>query len=84
VLPTLSEGLDIELSASEAEDATLKGDSFWQVVAIVIGGVPTVLEVRFICLFMSLGSILLQGSISTNMFGPMKHHVDLRKVEVGI
>jgi hypothetical protein len=34
VLPTLSEGLEIELSDFEAEDATLKGDSMWQVVEI--------------------------------------------------
>jgi len=36
------------------------------------------------CLFMSLGRIQLQGSILTNLFGPMRHQVDLRKVEVGI
>jgi hypothetical protein len=80
----LSEGLEIELSDFEAEDATLKGDYLWQVVEIVIGGVPTVLEVRFICLFMSLGRILLEGSVSTNLFDPMRHQVDLRQVEVGI
>ena len=80
----LSEGLEIELSAFEPENATLKGDYLWQVVEIVIGGVPTVLEVRFMCLFMSRGRILLQGSVSTNLFDPMRHQVDLRKVEVGI
>jgi hypothetical protein len=69
----LSKGLEIELSDFEAEDATLKGDHLWQVVEIVIGGVPTVLEVRFMCLFMSLGRILLQGSVLTNLFGPMRH-----------
>jgi len=84
VLPTLSEGLEIELSDFEAENATLKGDYLWQVVEIVIGGVPTVLEVRFMCLFMSLGRILLQGSVSTNLFGPVRHYVDLPKVEVSI
>jgi hypothetical protein len=47
--------LDIELSDFEAEDATLKGDYLQQVVEIVIGGVPTVLEVGLMCLFMSLG-----------------------------
>ena len=52
---TLSGGLEIELSDFEAVDATLKGDYLWQVLEIVIGGVPTVLEVRFMCLFMSLG-----------------------------
>jgi len=36
------------------------------------------------CLFMSVGRILLQGSVSTNLFDPMRHQVDLRKVEVGI
>jgi len=84
VLLTLSEGLEIELSNFEADDATLKGDYLWQVVEIVIGGIPTVLEVRFMSLFMSVGRILLQGSISTNLFGPMRHQLDLRKVEVGI
>jgi hypothetical protein len=49
VLPTRSEGLEIELSDFEAENATLKGDYLRQVVEIVIGGVPTVLEVRFMC-----------------------------------
>ena len=36
------------------------------------------------CLFMSLGRILLQRSGSTNLFDPMRHQVDLVKVEVGI
>jgi hypothetical protein len=76
--------LEIELSDFAAEDATLKGDYLWQVVEIVIGGVPTVLEVRFMYLLMSFGRILLQGFVSTNLFGPMRHQVDLRKVEVGI
>ena len=65
-------------------DATLKGGYLWQVVEIVIGGIPTGLEVHFMCLVMSLGSILLQGSISTNLFKPMRHQVDRRNVEVGI
>ena len=52
--------MEIELSDFEAENATLKGDYLRQVVEIVIGGVPTVLEVCFMCLFMSLGRILLQ------------------------
>jgi len=60
----------------------LKGDYLWLVVEIVIGGAPTILEVCFMCLFMSLGSILLQGSISMNLFGPMRHQVDHRKVQV--
>jgi hypothetical protein len=80
----MSEGLEIELSDIEAEDATLKGDYLWQVVEIVIGGVPTVLEVRCLCLFISLGRLLFEGSVSTNLFDPMRHQVDLQKVEVGI
>jgi len=84
VLPTLSEGLVIQLSDFEVENATLKGDYLRQVVEFVIGGVPTVLEVRFMCMFMSLGRILLDGSVSTNLLDPMRHQVDLRKVEVGI
>jgi len=72
-LPMLSEGLDIELSDFEAENATLKGEFLWQVVAIVIGGVPTILEVGLMCLFMCLVRILLQGSVLTNLFGPMRH-----------
>ena len=84
VLPLLSEGLEIELSDFEAEDATLKGDYLWQVIETMIGGVPNVLEVHFMFLFMFLGRMLLQGSVSTNLFGPMRHQVYLRKVEVGI
>ena len=84
VLPMLSEGLDIELSDLEAENVTLKGDYLRQVVGIVIGGVPTIIEVRFMCLFMSLGRILLQGSVSTNLLDSMSHQVDLRTVEVSI
>jgi len=80
----LSEGLEIELSDFEAENATLKGDYLWQVVEIKIGGVPNVLEVHFMCSFMSLGRIQLPGSVSTNLFDPLRYPVDLRKVEVGI
>jgi hypothetical protein len=76
--------LEIELSDFEAENATLKGEYLRQVVDIVIGGVSTILEVRLICLFMSLRRILLQGSVSTNLFDPMRHQVDLWKVKVGI
>jgi len=84
VVPTLSEGLETELSGFKTENATLKGDYLWQVVEIVIGGVPTVLEVGFMWFSMSLGRILLQGCVLTNQFGPMRHLVDLRKVEVVI
>jgi hypothetical protein len=76
--------LETDLSDFEAEDATLKHVYLWQVVEIVTGGVPTGLEVRFMWLFMSLGGILLQGSISTNLLDPVRHHVDLRKAEVSI
>jgi len=75
--------LEIELSDFEAENATLQGDQLWQVVKIVIRGVQNVIEVRFMCLFMSLGTILLQGSISRNLFNPMRHQVDHWKVEIG-
>jgi len=84
VLPTLNKGLEIELSDSEAENVTLKGDWLWQVVKIVIGGVPTSLEVGFMCVSMSLGRILLQGILSTNLSGPMSDQVDLRKGAVSI
>jgi hypothetical protein len=84
VLPTLCDGLEIELSDSEAENATLKGDYLWKVVDIVIGGVPTIFEDRFMYLFTSLGRILLQGSVWTNLFDSMRHQVDLWKVEVAI
>jgi len=84
VLSTLSEGWEIELSDVEAENAMLKGDYLRQVVEIVIGGIPTVLEIRFMCLFMSLGRILLQGSVWKGLFDPVRHQVDLRKVEDGI
>jgi len=80
----LSNGLEIELSDFEAEDVTLKGDYLWQVVEIVIGGVPTILDVRFMIMFLSSGRILLQGSLSTNLFDSMAHQVDLRTGEVGI
>jgi hypothetical protein len=40
-----SQGLKSELTDFEADNAMLKGDYWWQVVLIVIGGDPTVLEV---------------------------------------
>jgi hypothetical protein len=57
VLLWLSEGLEIELCDFEAENAMLKGLYVRQVVQIVIGGVPTVLEVRFMCMVMSLARL---------------------------
>jgi hypothetical protein len=80
----VSEGLEIELSHFQAENATLEGDYLRQGVEIGIGGITTVLEIRFMCLFMSLGSIMLQSFESTNLFNPVRHQVRLRKVEVGI
>jgi hypothetical protein len=84
VLQTLSEGLEIEHSDFESENATLKADYLWKVVEIVIGGFPAILEVRFRCLFLSPSRILLQGSELTNLFDPSRHQVDLAKVVVGI
>ena len=47
VFSKLREGLDMVLSDFDAENATLKGDYLRQVVEILIGGVPTVLEICF-------------------------------------
>jgi hypothetical protein len=76
--------LEIELSDFDAENETLNADNMWQVVQIVIGGFPTILEVGLMCVFISLCRILLQESVMMNIFGPMRHEVDLHKVEVGI
>ena len=84
MLLMLSAGLDIELSDFKAKNATLKVDCLRQVVEIMIGAVPTLLEVHFMYLFMSFGRILLQGSMSVDLFEPMRGQVDLRKVQVGI
>jgi hypothetical protein len=59
VLLTLSEGLEIEICDFELANAMQKGDYLGQVVQIVIGGVPTVLEIRFMCFLVCLGKILL-------------------------
>jgi hypothetical protein len=67
VVPLLIEDLEIELSNFEAGNATLKGDDLRHVVEIVIGGVPIILVVRFMCSLLSLGRILLQVSVSTNL-----------------
>jgi hypothetical protein len=66
------------------ENATLNGDYLWQVVVSVNSGIPTVLQVRFMCLFLSVARILLQGSVSMNQFNRMRHQVDLWTVEVSI
>jgi hypothetical protein len=84
VLPMVTAGFEIEISDYEAEHAALPSRYFWQVVEIVIRGVLTVVEVGFICVFISLSRILLQFSLSTNLFGPIQHHVDIWIVQVGI
>jgi hypothetical protein len=76
--------LQLELCALEGENATVIGEYQWQVVEIVIGGVPTILEICLIFLFMTLGRGLLQGSVMVDLFDPMRHQVDLQKVDVGI
>jgi hypothetical protein len=73
----------IELSDFEAENATLNRDFLRQVFEIVIGGVPTILEVHCMCLIMSVGRIPVQGSVSTNLLDRMTHQVGLAKVGVG-
>jgi hypothetical protein len=80
----LGGGLEVELSDLEAENSTLKGEYLWYIVEIVTGGFPTILEVHCICIFMSLGRILLEGSILKNLVDPMRIQVDLRTVQVGI
>ena len=68
---TLSHGFETELSDCGAENVTLKGDYVRQVVEILNVPVPTVLEVRFVCFFMSLSKILLQVSRSMSLCEPM-------------
>jgi len=84
VLPKLSEGSRMELSDLDPVHVTLKGDYLWQVVERVIGGLPFVLQVCFMCLFMSLSRALLQWSELTNMFCPMGQQVNLWTGEVSI
>ena len=76
--------MEIELCDFEAEDVTLKGDYLPQVVEIEIGGVPTVVEVRLMCMFMTLSRIPLQGSVSMNLFDPVRHQVNPWRVDVSI
>jgi hypothetical protein len=84
VFLTLSEGFKIELPDHELENATLNGNHPRQVVEIVIECVPTVLQIHFMGLFMSLGRILLESFIVTNLFDPVRHQVDHQTVEVSI
>jgi hypothetical protein len=79
----LCEGLEIEIPDSEAENTTRNSDFLRHEGDIVIEGIPALHEVRFMCMFISLGRILLQGSVSVNLFDPMPHYMDLWKVEVG-
>jgi hypothetical protein len=76
--------LEIEISDFNAGNTTLKGDYVGKVVEIVIRGVPTIRKIRIMFLFMSLSRILLECSVSTNLFGLMRQQVNLWKVEVGI
>jgi hypothetical protein len=76
--------VEIEHSDYKAENLTMKGDYLWQLVEVVIGGVPTISQVHFMCLFMSLSPIVWQRSRSTNLFDPIRHQVDLRTVDVSI
>jgi hypothetical protein len=83
-VPDTERGLDIELSELEAENTTVKRDYLRQEVEIVMRGVLIVHEVRFMCLFLYLGRILLNGYVSTNLFDLLRHQVDLRSVEDGL
>jgi len=74
----------IELSYLDAANTTLKGDYLQPVLDIVLGGFPTVREVRLLCLFIFLGLVLLQGSESTKLFNPIRQQADLQMVKVGI
>ena len=80
-LLTRSEGRRIDLSHLECEIGTLKGDFLRRVVEIVIGGILTVLEVRFMCVFIALSRVLWKGPISTNPVDPVKYQVDLPKLK---
>jgi hypothetical protein len=50
----------------------------------VIAHCPTVLDVDFMWLFISLGIIMVYSSTSTNMFDSMSYQVHLRKVAVAV
>jgi hypothetical protein len=82
VLSALNEGVQSQLSDFEAVNATLKRYYLQQEGEIVIGGIPIILEFRFMCLFISLGRIRLEGSILINLFNPMGHHTDLQNLQV--
>jgi len=67
----LNEGLEIELTDFEEENPMLQEDLLRQVVEIELGGVPIILGVHFIRVFMCFGRILLEGSMEMNLFDPM-------------
>jgi len=46
IRPTFNEGLEIEHSNFAGERAMVKGDTLWQVVEIVIGGVLNIHEIH--------------------------------------
>jgi hypothetical protein len=77
----LSEALGIDLSDFEIENVMWKCDSLWQVVKIVIGGVPHVIEVRFMYLSLSVGRMLLQSLVLTNQMEPMRNQVVFGKLK---
>ena len=76
--------MGIEFSDFNAEDVTLSGHDFCQLVENIIGGIPTVVEVRVMLLFTYLTGILFQSSVLTNLFDSFRHYVKFRTVEVGI
>jgi len=84
VFTMLSEVLGIELWNIAAENATQQAESLLQAIQIVIGGVPTILEGCFMCLFISLCRIQLQGSASRNLVDPMSPQVHLPTGQGGI
>jgi hypothetical protein len=80
----LSKDMEIELADFKEENAMLKGECLQQAVEIGFEGIPIVLEVRLLRLFIFLGGIQLKGFISTNLYDPLRHQLGLRKVDVGI
>jgi len=84
VFPTLYGWVTKELSCCTGDYVMLKCDNLRKVALIVIGGVPTVCEVRFMCWFVACTRILWDGSISTNLRQKVRQLVDLPKVDVGI
>jgi hypothetical protein len=84
VLLMLSKDMEIELADFKEENPILKGECLQQAVEIGFEGIPIVLEVRLLRLFIFLGGIQLKGFISTNLYDLLRHQLGLRTVEVGI